>query len=71
MTLRPMMAKHTEEEGEAADDQEALGVEEDEAERQYLDCPGQKPPFSAVKRPARPCKNAMQNRFTVGNAEGA
>ena len=71
MTLRPMMAKHTEEEGEAADDQEALGVEEDEAERQYLDCPGQKPPFLAVKRPARPYKTTIQNRFTMANAKGA
>ena len=29
-----------------------------------LDCPGRKPPFLAVKRPVRPYKNAIQNRFT-------
>jgi hypothetical protein len=34
-------------------------------------CPGRKPPFLAAKRPARPYKSAIQNRFTVGNAEGA
>jgi hypothetical protein len=28
------------------------------------DCPGRKPPFSAAKRPARPYKNAIQNRIT-------
>jgi hypothetical protein len=33
-------------------------------------CPGRKPPFSAVKRPARPYKSATQTRFTVGNAKG-
>ena len=27
--------------------------------------------FSAVKGPARPYKSAIQNRFTMGNAEGA
>jgi hypothetical protein len=27
-------------------------------------CPGREPPFSAVKRPARPYKTAIQNRFT-------
>ena len=26
-------------------------------------CPGRKPPFSAVKRPARPHESAIQNRF--------
>ena len=34
-------------------------------------CPGRKPPFSAVKRPARPSKNTIQNQFTVENARGA
>jgi hypothetical protein len=33
--------------------------------------PGRKPPFWAVKRPARPYKIAIQNRFTMENAEGA
>jgi hypothetical protein len=28
-------------------------------------------PTSAVKRPARPCKSAMENRFTTENADGA
>ena len=28
-------------------------------------CPGQKPPFWDVKRPAGPYKRAIQNRFTV------
>jgi hypothetical protein len=36
-----------------------------------LHCPGRKPPFLAVKRPARPYKSAIQNRFTVENAKGA
>jgi hypothetical protein len=27
-------------------------------------CPGRKPPFLVFKRPARPYKNAIQNRFT-------
>jgi hypothetical protein len=36
-----------------------------------LDCPGRKPPFLHVKRPARPCKTAIQKRFTVKNAKGA
>jgi hypothetical protein len=34
-------------------------------------CPGRKPPFSAVKRPARPYKSPIQNRFTQENANGA
>jgi hypothetical protein len=35
-------------------------------------CPrGQKPPFSPVNGPARPHETAIQNRFTVGNAEAA
>ena len=34
-------------------------------------CPGRKPPFWTVKRPARPYKIAIQNRFTVENAKGA
>ena len=32
-------------------------------------CPGRKPPFSAVARPARLYKSTIQNRFTVGNAK--
>ena len=36
------------------------------------DLPGdRKPPFLAVKRPARPCKRAIKNRFPLGNAKGA
>jgi hypothetical protein len=34
-------------------------------------CPGQKPPVSAVKRPVRPNKNAIQHRLTLENAKGA
>jgi hypothetical protein len=34
-------------------------------------CPGQKPPFLAVKRPARPYKTAIQKQFTAENAKGA
>jgi hypothetical protein len=34
-------------------------------------CPGRKPPFSVLKRPARPYKSRVQNRFTWENAEGA
>jgi hypothetical protein len=34
-------------------------------------CPGRKSPFLAVKRPARPYKNTIQNRSTMGNAKGA
>ena len=33
-------------------------------------CPA-KPAFSAVKRPARPYKSPIQNRFTMQNADGA
>jgi hypothetical protein len=32
---------------------------------------GRKPPFVAVKRPARPYKTAVENRFTMGNARVA
>jgi hypothetical protein len=35
------------------------------------DCPGQKPPFLAVKRSARPYKSTIENRFTVGKAKAA
>ena len=31
-------------------------------------CPGRKPPFWAVTRPAHPRNSTMQNRFTVENA---
>ena len=34
-------------------------------------CPGQKSPFLAVKRPARPYKSAIENRFTWEYAKGA
>ena len=34
-------------------------------------CPGRKPPFFAVKRPARPYKSAIEKRFRWGNAKGA
>jgi hypothetical protein len=34
-------------------------------------CPGRKPPFSAVKHPARPYKNAMENRLKQENGNGA
>ena len=30
-------------------------------------CPGRKPPFLAVKRPASPCRSAKENRFTAEN----
>jgi hypothetical protein len=35
------------------------------------DCPARKPPFLAVKRPARPYKTAIRNRFTLENAKAA
>ena len=35
------------------------------------DCPGRKPPFWPVKRPVRPYKHTVQNRFTTENAEAA
>ena len=34
-------------------------------------CVGRKPPFLAIKHPARPYKSAIQNRFTVKNANDA
>jgi hypothetical protein len=34
-------------------------------------CPGRKPPFLYVKRPARPYKTAIQKRFPMENANGA
>jgi hypothetical protein len=39
--------------------------------RRTCHCPGRKPPFSAVKRPARPYKSAIQNGFPLENANGA
>jgi hypothetical protein len=33
--------------------------------------PGRKPRVWGVKRPARPCKSAVQTRVTVGSAKGA
>jgi hypothetical protein len=35
------------------------------------DCRGRKSPLSAAKRPARPCKSAIQIRITRENAKGA
>jgi hypothetical protein len=35
------------------------------------DCPSRESPKRVVKRPARPYKNAIQNRFTMGDAKGA
>ncbi len=38
----------------------------------FVHCPGRKPPFLAVKRPARPAyKPAIERRCTAGNAKGA
>jgi hypothetical protein len=34
-------------------------------------CPGRKPPVLRVKRPARPYKTAIQNKFTTENGDGA
>jgi hypothetical protein len=34
-------------------------------------CPGRKPPCLPVRRPARPCKSAVETQSTVGNAEAA
>jgi hypothetical protein len=31
---------------------------------------GQQSPFLAVKRPAGPCKNALQNRLAMENVKG-
>jgi hypothetical protein len=36
-----------------------------------VDCPGRKPPFMAVKRPARPYKSPTQNRFAAENTKAA
>ena len=33
-------------------------------------CPGRKPPFLAVKHPARPYKSTIERRVTVGNGGG-
>jgi hypothetical protein len=32
--------------------------------RRRRDCPGRKPAFLVFKRPARPYKSAIENRFT-------
>ena len=32
--------------------------------RHFATCPGRKPPFLAVKHHARPCKSAIETRFT-------
>jgi hypothetical protein len=34
-------------------------------------CPGRNPAFLTVKRPARPYKSTIENRFTSENAKGA
>jgi hypothetical protein len=34
-------------------------------------CPDRKPPKRAVKRPARPYKGAVENRFVMENAKAA
>ena len=50
----------------------AVGVARRRARRpEDLHCPGRKPPFWAVKRPARPSKRAIESRSAVGNATGA
>jgi hypothetical protein len=33
-------------------------------------CPGRKPPCLVVRRPARPYKSSIQNRFTAENSMG-
>jgi hypothetical protein len=50
----------------AADDERQR---EEGVEDAVEDCPGRKPPFLAIKRPAHPYKCATQNRFTVQNAK--
>jgi hypothetical protein len=45
---------------------ERVRLEEQRQQRARV-CPGRKPPKTAVKRPARPCKIAMQNRFAMEN----
>jgi hypothetical protein len=39
--------------------------------REAAHCPGREPLFLAVKRLAHPSKTAIQNRFTMENAEAA
>jgi hypothetical protein len=41
------------------------------ARRLQLHCPGRKPPFLAVKHPARTHKSAIHTRCTVKHAKGA
>jgi hypothetical protein len=59
------------------DDREGRGVLGDvgevvnRAESVERDCPGPKPPFLAVTRPARPYKSTTERRFTMGNAKAA
>jgi hypothetical protein len=53
---------------QACDHLPAVGRAQDQ---RFIDCPGRKPPFSAVKRPACPCKSAIQNRSTMEIAKGA
>jgi hypothetical protein len=49
----------------------AAGGPEGAEEASGMHCPARKPPFWAVKRPARPYKSAIQTRVTVGNAKVA
>jgi hypothetical protein len=37
--------------------------------RVLINCPGRKPPKSAVKRPARPYKSPIEDRFAMENAK--
>jgi hypothetical protein len=68
---------HWERTGPGADlpgDPRPLFVEADEDEGKEAEeecCPGQKPPFVAVRHPARPYKRAARNRSTVENAKDA
>jgi hypothetical protein len=52
--------------GAARDHPPVLDQRPDHAERV---CPRRNPPCWAVKRRARPCKRAVQNRVTVGNTK--
>ena len=49
----------------------AAGGPEGAKEASWMHCPARRPPFWAVKRPARPYKSAIQTRVTVGNAKVA
>jgi hypothetical protein len=49
----------------------AGGADAEARDEDGAHCPGQKPPFLAVTRPARPYKTAIESRFTVENAKAA